>query len=241
MSFEEFYTTLTEELKKIGIENNIENSKKLYDYMNILLEWNNRINLTAIKEPKEIILKHFVDSLSIKEYIPQQAKVIDVGTGAGFPGIPNAIYRKDLKVTLLDSLNKRVNFLNEVVEELNLENVTVICSRVEDAGNNKEYREKYDVATSRAVSSLNVLAEYMMPLLKIGGIAICMKGPNYQAEIEDGKGALKKLGGMLEKTIGVSPKGEEISRILVIARKEGKTLDIYPRKPGTPGKNPLKK
>ena len=147
MDFEEFKKKMKFYLEELSIMFNEEQYKKFYKYMNLLLEWNEKINLTAITNKEDIILKHFIDSLTISKYIDKNSKLIDVGTGAGFPGIPIKIYRDDLEITLLDSLNKRVNFLNEVIKELKLENIVAIHGRAEEIGRNKKYREYFDVAT----------------------------------------------------------------------------------------------
>ena len=155
-----FYETITNKTKKINIEISEEQSNKLYEFMNLLLEWNKKINLTSITDPEEIIVKHFIDSFTISKYIEKDAKVIDVGTGAGFPGIPLKIIRDDLKITLLDSLNKRISFLDEVINKLKLKNIITTHARAEEFGRKKENREKYDIATSRAVANTAVLSEY---------------------------------------------------------------------------------
>ena len=156
---EEFTKKMQELAKEINIMFNEKQINQFYDYMNLLLEWNEKINLTAITEPDEIILKHFIDSLTIEKYIGQNAKLIDVGTGAGFPGIPLKIIRDDIEVILLDSLQKRVNFLEEAIEKLQLTKIKAIHFRVEEFARNKEQREKFDYATSRAVANLSTLSE----------------------------------------------------------------------------------
>ena len=237
MEFNIFFEKIKEKLNKINIEIEEKEAKKFYKYMDLLLEWNEKINLTAITEPEDIILKHFVDSLTIKEHIEENSKVIDVGTGAGFPGIPLNIVT-NCNIILLDSLNKRVNFLNEVINNLELKNIEAIHSRVEEFAKNKKYREKYDVATSRAVASLNVLAEYLLPLVKVNGICVCMKGSNIE-EIKDAENALKILGGKIEKIEKIILPGTDIERNIIVIRKEKETPSKYPRKAGTPSKEPL--
>ena len=206
--------------------------------MNLLLEWNEKINLTAIIDPKEIILKHFVDSLTIAKYIKDDEKMIDVGTGAGFPGIPLSIVKENIDIVLLDSLNKRINFLEEVKENLKLENITTIHGRAEEFGKNKKERETYDIATSRAVAPLNILLEYLLPLVKVGGKAICMKGSNIE-EIENAKNALEILGGQIEKIEEITLPNSDIKRNIIIVKKVKNTPSKYPRKPGTPSKEPI--
>ena len=194
---------LKEELKrlakKIDININNEQADKFLKYMDLLLEWNEKINLTAITEKNEIILKHFIDSLTIIKDIPNNSKMLDLGTGAGFPGIPIAIMKDDSQILLVDSLNKRINFLNIVIENLELENVKTLHSRAEEIGKNKMYREKYDIVVSRAVANLTVLSEYNLPLVKVGGMGICMKGPNIEEELKNSKYAISILGGEIDK------------------------------------------
>ena len=159
MEINEFKEKMNENAKKINIEFNDKQLEQFFEYMNLLIEWNEKINLTAITEPKEIIIKHFIDSLTINKYIEKNNKIVDVGTGAGFPGIPIKIYRPEVEVTLVDSLNKRINFLNEVISKLGLEKINTIHARVEEFARNKKYREKFDIVTARAVANLTVLSE----------------------------------------------------------------------------------
>lgn len=237
MEIEEFSSNLKEKLNKINIEINNEQAQKFYNYMNLLLEWNEKINLTAITEPNEVISKHFVDSATILKYIEKDMKIVDVGTGAGFPGIPLNIIKNNAKYTLVDSLNKRINFLNEVIEKVELQNINTVHSRIEDfAKNNKE---KFDIATSRAVASLNVLLEYLLPLLKVGGICICMKGSNAKEELENASKALEILGGKIEKIEEIILPNSDIVRNIIIVRKIKSTPNKYPRKAGTPSKEPI--
>ena len=151
-----------------------------YQYMNLLLEWNEKMNLTAITEGKDVILKHFIDSITINKYLQEKNRIMDIGTGAGFPGIPLKILNPQKEFILVDSLNKRIQFLEEVKRELELDNLTLIHSRVEDLAKNNNYRESADVAVSRAVANLRVLVEYMLPFVKKDGIVICMKGTNIE-------------------------------------------------------------
>ena len=238
MEFEIFSEELENVAKQIEIELTKKQIEKFYNYMNLLLEWNEKINLTAIIEPKEVILKHFVDSLTIAKYIKENEKLIDVGTGAGFPGIPLSIVKENTDIVLLDSLNKRINFLEEVKENLKLENITTIHGRAEEFGKNKKERETYDIATSRAVAPLNILLEYLLPLVKVGGKAICMKGSNIE-EIENAKNALEILGGKIEKIEEITLPNSDIKRNIIIVKKVKNTPSKYPRKPGTPSKEPI--
>lgn len=240
MNFEEFKTKMQTYLEELSIMFTEEQYKKFYIYMNLLLEWNEKINLTAITDKEEIILKHFIDSLTISKYIEKNSKLIDVGTGAGFPGIPIKIYRDDVEITLLDSLNKRVNFLNTVIKELNLEKIVAVHGRAEEIGKNKNYREKFDVSTSRAVANLSTLSEYLIPFVKEGGIIISMKGDSIDEEQEEAKRAIKVLGAKLKKVEKFKLPNSDIKRSIVILKKVSKTPMKYPRKPGTPAKEPIK-
>lgn len=237
----EFELKMVKLLKQIGIELKEEDVKKYFQYMKLLLEWNENINLTAITEMDDVILKHFVDSMTVLKYIDENSRLVDVGTGAGFPGIPIAIMKPDVKVTLLDSLNKRILFLNEVVEKLDLKNVKTVHGRAEDFGNDKYNRESFDIAVSRAVANLCTLVEYLLPTIKFSGKCICMKGPDAEQEIEDAKFAIKELGGKIEKVEKLTLPDSDIERTIIIIRKVKETPKNYPRKAGTPSKTPLKK
>lgn len=239
MDFVDFYNQIKEKLEKIDISLGENSAQKLYQYMKMVIEWNEKINLTAIIEPKDFILKHFVDSLTVAKEVEDDSKVIDVGTGAGFPGIPLKIENNSLNMVLLDSLNKRLNFLNEVIATLNLKNVETVHARAEEFSKNKKYREQYDVTLSRAVAPLNVLLEYLLPLVKVGGKAICMKGSNAEEEIEDSKKALEILGGKIETVKKMALPDTDIKREIIIVRKVKETPLKYPRKPGTPSKEPI--
>ena len=216
-----------------------EQEQKFYEYMKLLKEWNEKINLTTITEEQDILLKHFIDSLTILKYLNDNDNIIDVGTGAGFPGIPVKIVNEILNVTLMDSLNKRILFLNDVIEKLKLEGIKTVHARAEELGRNKEYREKYDVVTSRAVANLSTLLEYMMPFAKVGGTCICMKGPNIEEELENADLAIKELGGKIEKIENFKLPGSDIERNIIIIKKVRNISNKYPRKAGTPAKEPL--
>ena len=240
MNFDEFFKLFDEYAKSMNMTIDEDKIKKFYLYMQLLIEWNEKINLTAIVEPKEVILKHFIDSLTINKYLKENATLADVGTGAGFPGIPLKILRPDIKVTLVDSLNKRINFLNEVIEKLNLEDIVTVHSRIEDFGKNKSYREKFDYVTARAVANLAVLSEYLIPIAKIGGKCVCMKGINVEEEIESGKKAINVLGGKIEKVDEFVLPDSDISRNVIVLSKVKNTPVRFPRKAGMPSKEPLK-
>lgn len=232
-------TILKELAYKIGIELNEKQISCFMNYKNLLVEKNKVMNLTTIVEDKEIILKHFIDSLTINKYIDENSSLIDVGTGAGFPGIPVKIIRESVDVTLLDSLNKRLNFLNEVIDELNLTKIKTVHGRAEDTGNKKEFREKFDFATARAVANLATLSEYCLPFLKVGGAFICMKG-NSIDELEEAKGAIKLLGGEIIKIDKFYLPESDMERNIIVIKKIKNTPKGYPRKPGTPSKQPIK-
>ena len=233
-----FTSRMKEECKKINVNLEPEQIEQFYTYMQELIEWNNKINLTAIIEPEEIIKKHFIDCLSIIKYIKDDNKIIDVGTGAGFPGIPIKIANKSLNMTLLDSLNKRISFLNEIITKLKLSNIETVHARAEEYIANGK-REKYDIAVSRAVANLPTLLEYLMPYVKVNGICICMKGPKAQAELEESKKAIEILGGRLEKIENIKI-DENMDRNIIIIRKIKNTPNAYPRKAGKPGREPIK-
>ena len=239
MKMEEFKREFEKYLEKMSISLNKEQYDQFYAYMVLLIEWNEKINLTAITEPQEIILKHFVDSLTIAKYIEEGKTIIDMGTGAGFPGIPLKIYRNDVKVVLADSLNKRIKFLNEVIEKLQLKNIETIHCRAEELGKNKEYREKFDYATSRAVANLSTLSEYLLPFVKLNGSCIFMKTMEIDEELENAKKAIKILGGRIEKVDKFKIPESDLGRSIIIVKKEKQTPSKYPRKPGTPAKEPL--
>ena len=237
MDKNEFSLEIKDKMEKIDITLEDESIEKFYKYMNLLLEWNEKINLTAITEAKDVILKHFVDSATILKYINDDDTIIDVGTGAGFPGIPLNILNSKSKYVLLDSLNKRINYLNLVINDLKLNNIETVHSRVEDFA--KKNRECFDIATSRAVAPLNILLEYLMPLVKIGGICICMKGSNAEEEINNSKKALEILGGRIEKIEEINLPESDYTRNIIIVKKIKETPNKYPRKAGMASKEPI--
>ena len=233
-------------LMKTSSENmNINFDKAHYEkferYMRILQKWNEKINLTSIIEDKEIIQKHFIDSIKIFEFeeMENMEKIIDVGTGAGFPGIPIKIVKPEIKLTLLDSLNKRVKFLKEVGKELGLENIEYIHGRAEDFGNDNNYREQYDLATSRAVANMTVLSEYCLPFVKVGGYFIALKGPSVEDELRESEIALEKLGGRIKEIIEVDIEESDLKHNLVIVEKVSKTPANLPRRTVSIRKKPL--
>ena len=222
---------------------NIDEDKieKFLKYKELLLEWNEKINLTAITDDREIILKHFVDSISVCKFVDFNGKsFIDVGTGAGFPALPIKILCEDAKVSLLDSLNKRINFLKEVCNSLNLENVEYIHQRAEDGGQDANLREKFDICVSRAVANLSVLAEFDLPFVKVGGYFIALKGPLLDEEILQAKKAIATLGGEIERVENVKIPFTDIEHRIVFIKKIRQTPKQYPRKAGKVAKNPIK-
>ena len=235
-----FIDELQAAAEKFNIELNDTQLEQFDTFYRLVVDWNNKVNLTAITDSSDFAVKHIIDSISIwsDEKFVNVNTFIDVGTGAGFPGIPLKIYRPHLKVTLLDSLAKRINFLKAVVEALNLENIKLIHSRAEDAAHNPELRETFDLAVSRAVAKLNILAEYCVPFVKVGGYFAALKGSNIKEELQDAKNAVKVLGGKELKCINITlPNDNE--RNLIYIKKASKTADKYPRKAGIPERKPL--
>ena len=224
-------------LLNFGITPDETMGERFAKYEEILVETNKQFNLTAITESDEVNLKHFVDSISCQSLVPENASIIDVGTGAGFPGIPLKIVRDDISLTMIDSLGKRVNFLNTVIDELNLPKSEAHHMRAEEAGRNAKFREQFEVATSRAVANLTVLCEYCLPFVKVGGYFLALKGRDADAEVEKAVKAIKVLGGKLEDVVEVFWEGLE-HRVVVI-RKVCKTPSKYPRNAGKPSKEPI--
>ena len=225
---------------EFGITLDDEKIKKLNLYGNLLLEWNEKINLTAITEPEDVLYKHFYDCILFFKHnqIPQNAKIIDVGTGAGFPGMVLKIVREDLEITLLDSLNKRITFLKDVIEKCELQGIEAIHSRAEDGGKNPLYREKYDIACARAVANMPVLMEYCIPFVKVGGRFIAMKGPSAEEEVALCKNAISIL--KTEKPQIICEKlPNNDPRTFVIFKKISQTPPKYPRNSGNISKQPL--
>lgn len=210
-------------------------------YFELLVEWNEKINLTAITEEKEVYLKHFFDSISPSFYynFTKVETVCDVGAGAGFPSIPLKICYPHLKITIVDSLNKRINFLNELATQLELTNVNFVHSRAEDFGQQRENREAYDIVTARAVARTNVLSEYCLPVCKVHGQFIAMKGSLVDKELAEANNAINILGGKVKKEITFTLPIEKSDRSILIIEKVKKTPEKYPRKAGTPQKSPL--
>jgi len=210
-------------------------------YYQMLIEWNEKINLTAITSPQDVAVKHMIDSLACYDetFFKKGARVIDVGTGAGFPGLPLKIFRPDIELTLFDSLNKRILFLQAVAKELGITDINFIHNRAEDGGKNKGLREHYDIAVSRAVARLNVLCEWCLPFVAVGGFFIALKGSKYNEEVNQSRGAIKLLGGEIAKIQNVKLPGLDDVRAIIFIKKIKKTPLTYPRRPGSAEKNPL--
>lgn len=239
MNIEEFKEIFCKESQKIDIAVTDDMIEKLYKYMLGIIEWNDKINVTAITDEKMFIVKHFIDSLTVARFVKDKKEIIDIGTGAGFPGIPLKIVNPEMKVTLIDSVNKKLNVIRDLSEKLNLEDIEIIHTRAEDLANNKKYREQFDVAVTRAVSNFSTIAEYMLPFVKLGGIAVCMKGPNYKEELDDAQNAIKLLGGKIEKIESLNV-NDALERNIIIVKKINKTPNKYPRGQGKPLKEPIR-
>lgn len=233
---------LTEALSDMGIFYDDEMIRKFQRYMELILEWNEKVNLTAIKDEEEFVKKHYIDSIAICSF--QQMKeaqtVIDVGTGAGFPGIPLAILNPDKRFLLMDSLNKRIKIIEEISREIGLNNVTFRHGRAEELAQDKEYREQFDLCVSRAVANLAVLSEYCLPFVKVGGWFAPYKTGAIDEELKESLRAISLLGGSLGENKQLNIKGYDLDHRILFIKKVGKTLAKYPRKSGTPAKEPLK-
>lgn len=233
--------TLIDGAKTIDINLSEKQIEKFILYKKLLQEWNKKINITSITEDREVDIKHFVDSIvPIKTNLFNgKLKVIDIGTGGGFPGVPLKIINEDLDILLLDSTNKKIRFLDEVIEKLELKNIEAYHGRAEELGRNEEFREKYDIAISRAVASLDTLSEYALPLVSIGGHFIAMKGPDVEEELKLGQNAIKLLGGKVKNIEKIQLPNTDIIHSLIIIEKIKATPTKYPRAGGKPKKQPL--
>lgn len=233
---------LTKKVKELSIVLNDKQIQQFEQYYNILVEWNKVMNLTAITKYEEVIEKHFLDSLTIVDAINMEKieTLIDVGTGAGFPGIPLKIAFPHLKVTLLDSLNKRIKFLNEVIDLLELDDIKTIHGRAEDYAKQAEYREQYDICVSRAVANLATLSEYCLPYVKVDGLFVPYKSGEIAEELKSSEKAVSILGGKVEEVVKFQLPGTDIGRSFVKIHKIKETKKKYPRKAGMPTKEPLK-
>ena len=238
MEKEEFINFFNEECEKINIKVNEKQQDMFYNYMIGSLEWNEKVNITAIREEKDFIIKHYIDSLTINKLLKDADRVIDIGTGGGFPGVPIKIMNENIEVTLIDSINKKLNVIRDLTSKIKLKKLDIIHTRAEYLAQDKKYREMFDVATTRAVSNFTTIMEYMMPFVKVGGNAICMKGPNYKEELEEAQKAIEILGGKVEyiETINI---GDE-ERNIIIVKKVKSTPNKYPRGQGKPLKEPIR-
>lgn len=232
---------LQQGLKDLGLNPSFDAIAKLETMKKLLLEWNEKINLTAITESEEVDIKHFVDSATCLAtgYIKDNCEVIDVGTGAGFPGLPIKILNSSVQVTLLDSLNKRIKYLDDVIQTLGLKGIKTVHSRAEDGGMNKQYRERYDIAVSRAVAAMNVLCEYCLPFVKVGGYFVCQKGPSYKEELANAAKAIDLMGGSVKEIFDYKLPNTDITHHIIIIQKVRNTPTKYPRKAGKPAAEPI--
>lgn len=240
----EFADMLEKQCEELEILLSDNQKEQFFRYYEMLIEWNKVMNLTAITEISDVITKHFADSLLLVKAIPNIKEspyyCIDVGTGAGFPGIPLKIAFPQLKFVLLDSLNKRVGFLNAVINELRLENITAVHGRAEDLAHNAEYRESFDLCVSRAVANMSTLSEYCLPFVKTGGLFIPYKSGKIEEEKNSAVSAINKLGGNMESVISLLLPGSDVERTFIPVKKVKATQKKYPRKAGLPSKEPLK-
>ena len=236
-----FKQILAEKATMAGISLSPNQLEQLTIYYERLIERNKVVNLTALTSPEDVAVKHMIDSFLVyrQDYFSAGASLCDVGTGAGFPGLALKIYQPDLQVTLMDSLAKRLAFLQELIDEFSLSGVRVCHMRAEDAGRAPDHREKYDIVTARAVARLSVLAEYALPLVKTGGYFVAMKGPKYEEEIVDAKHALQKLNGRLAMVVPAVLPGLDDGRAILYIKKTAPCSAAYPRRAGIPEKNPL--
>lgn len=235
------YQILEQKLGELGIKQDQNQLERFHKFYQLLIEWNKVMNLTGITEYEDVVEKHFVDSLSIIKAVDLSRihTVIDVGTGAGFPGIPLKIAFPHLRVVLLDSLNKRIKFLDEVISQLGLTEIRTIHGRAEEYARKEEYREQFDLCVSRAVANLSTLSEYCLPYIQVGGIFIPYKSGEIDDEVEQSKKAVRILGGNIKDIMKFELPGTDIHRSFVLIHKEQHTQKKYPRKAGIPAKEPL--
>lgn len=236
-------TSFVENLKEFQIDITKEQINQFIRYYEILMEWNSFMNLTAITDFDEVIKKHFVDSVSLVKALPdireKKYTLIDIGTGAGFPGIPLKILFPNLKILLLDSLNKRISFLNEVIDKLELAEIDAVHGRAEDCAKKKEFRENFDICVSRAVANLSTLSEYCIPFIKCNGYFISYKSEKISEEFDSADRAIKILGGKYERQVEFYLPDSDIYRNLIVIKKKETTPSKYPRKAGVPSKEPI--
>ncbi len=238
MNLKDFLRVFEQECGKNDVKFEEKKAELLYQFMNLILEWNEKINVTAIRDEKEFIVKHFIDSLVIGQLLGNAKNVLDIGTGGGFPGIPLKIYNLEKEFTLIDSVKKKVTVVNDVIQKLELSTIEALAIRAEDLARDPTYREKFGVVVTRAVSKLSTIVEYMLPFTEIGGRAICMKGPSAEQEILEAKTAILKLGGEIERVEKLCI-NNEFERNVIVIKKIKKTEEKYPRGQGKPAKEPI--
>lgn len=237
----DYYNILDTAADNIGLSFDDKKYEQFIKYKDLLKEWNEKVNLTAIKDDEGIIKKHFIDSIKIFKFQPLKnaKKVIDIGTGGGFPGIPMKIIKPDIDIVLLDSLKKRINVLEDILYKIDIKDVTAMHGRAEEFGVDPQHRQQYDAVVSRAVANLAVLSEFCIPYVKVGGYFLAMKGPAAEEEIKAAKNAISTLGGKLEEVIEVEIEDSDLNHNLVVIKKVKNTPKQYPRKAGSITKNPL--
>ena len=232
-----------EELANYGFKLSSKQKEQFATYYNKLIEFNKKVNLTRITDKNEVYLKHFFDSitplLEFSDLFKGEKSLCDVGAGAGFPSLPIKILCPDLSITIVDSLGKRLKFLDELVSDLSLDKVTLVHSRAEDAGQNKNLREKFDLVTGRAVARKSVLSEYCLPLAKVDGYLVALKGPKAQDELAEAKNAIEVLGGSVKEVKELTLPDTDDERTLIVVKKVKATPKKYPRQAGTPNRKPL--
>ncbi len=238
MNLKDFLRVFEQECGKNDVKFEEKKAELLYQFMNLILEWNEKINVTAIRDEKEFIVKHFIDSLVIGQLLGNAKNVLDIGTGGGFPGIPLKIYNPEKEFTLIDSVKKKVTVVNDVIQKLELSTIEALTIRAEELARDPRYREKFGVVVTRAVSKLSTIVEYMLPFTEIGGRAICMKGPSAEQEILEAKTAILKLGGEIERVEKLCI-NNEFERNVIVIKKIKKTEEKYPRGQGKPAKEPI--
>lgn len=233
---------LSDVLDKLQIQYSEEMLDQFRKYMELILDWNEKVNLTSITDKSEFIQKHYIDSVAICAYdqFSEAERIIDVGTGAGFPGIPLAILNPDKSFVLIDSLGKRIKIIREIAERLQMDNVTFYHGRAEDLAHHPNHRENYNLCVSRAVANLSVLSEYCLPFVRVGGWFAAYKSSNIHEEIKDSKTAIRLLGGQLGEDVSIKIEGYHLDHHILFIKKVGKTLSKFPRKAGMPAKEPLK-
>jgi len=228
--------------KELGLDLDVHQMDQLVRFKERILEKNKSMNLTSIVDDQEFIIKHYFDSFTLSRYLEDGGvhRVLDMGTGAGFPGIPLKILFPRVDFSLVDSLQKRIHFLREVTEDLGLKGIQCIHGRAEELGQSQEYREGFDLVVSRAVAQISVLSEYCLPLVKVDGSFLCLKGPRYREELEEGKSSITKLGGRVQGIDSVLLPFSDIQHYIIHIRKIRQTPSKFPRKPGKPSKSPIK-